>query len=101
MKNKFLVLPIYLFITFQIQGQSATQLFQEGRDAFSDKLFSRSIESFREFLDQYPSDPRGDQAGYMIGVSFFYQKKFSQAISYFDQYEKDFPGSAYLSRTHY
>ncbi|MDC7240218.1 MAG: tetratricopeptide repeat protein [Spirochaetales bacterium] len=101
MKRLYLILLTTFIIAANLPAQSASQLFQEGRDAFSDKLFSRSIESFREFLNKYPSDPRVDQADYMIGVSLFYQRKFSQTISHFERYERNYPGSAYLRRIHY
>ncbi len=101
MKRLYLILLTTFIIAANLPAQSASQLFQEGRDAFSDKFFSRSIESFREFISKYPSDPRVDQADYMIGVSLFYQRKFSQTISHFDRYERDYPGSAYLRRVHY
>jgi len=91
----------FIYINLNISAQSATQLFQEGRDAFSDKLFSRSIESFKEFIDKYPADPRDDQADYMIGVSLFYLKKFDQVIQHFNRYAQQYPGSAYLRRIHY
>ena len=100
--KRFLFIVLILFSVFSpLSAQSASQLFQEGRNAFSDKLFSRSIESFREFISSYPSDPRVDQADYMIGVSLFYLKKFNQTISHFNRYERDYPGSAYLRRIHY
>ncbi|MDC7234287.1 MAG: tetratricopeptide repeat protein [Spirochaetales bacterium] len=101
MKRIVLVISTALILSVNLYAQTASQLFQEGRDAFSDKLFSRSIESFREFLDKYPSDPRVDQADYMIGVSLFYQRKFSSTISHFNSFEKNYPGSAYLRRIHY
>ena len=101
MKKRTLILLISLFTAMNITAQSGSQLFQEGRDAFSDKLFSRSIESFRDFIDQYPSDPRVDQADYMIGVSLFYLRKFDQVITHFNRYEQNYPGSAYLRRIHY
>ncbi len=101
MKRPILTLLILLSTLPPLSAQTASQLFKEGRDAFSDKLFSRSIESFREFIKSYPSDPRVDQADYMIGVSLFYLKKFNQTISHFNRYERDYPGSAYLRRIHY
>lgn len=101
MKRIYLIILASLLMNTNLQAQSASQLFQEGRDAFSDKLFSRSIESFKEFIEQYPSDPRVDQADYMIGVSLFYQRKFSKTISHFQKYEQSYPGSAYLRRIHY
>ncbi|QEN07464.1 tetratricopeptide repeat protein [Oceanispirochaeta crateris] len=101
MKKRILILLISCILTINVSAQSGTQLFQEGRDAFSDKLFSRSIESFRDFINQYPSDPRVDQADYMIGVSLFYLRKFDQVINHFDRYEMNYPSSAYLRRIHY
>jgi tetratricopeptide (TPR) repeat protein len=101
LKRIYLIILAALLISTNLQAQSASQLFQEGRDAFSDKLFSRSIESFKEFIEQYPSDPRVDQADYMIGVSLFYQRKFTKSINHFQKYEQNYPGSAYLRRIHY
>lgn len=101
MKRIYLSIFAALIIVTNLQAQSASQLFQEGRDAFSDKLFSRSIQSFKEFIELYPTDPRVDQADYMIGVSLFYQRKFTSTISHFQRYERDYPGSAYLRRIHY
>ncbi|MBF9015660.1 MULTISPECIES: tetratricopeptide repeat protein [unclassified Oceanispirochaeta] len=101
MKRIYLVILAALLICTNLHAQSASQLFQEGRDSFSDKLFSRSIESFKEFIQQYPSDPRVDQADYMIGVSLFYQRKFTNTISHFQRYEENYPGSAYNRRIHY
>ena len=100
--KRYVLILLILGITLSpLSAQTASQLFKEGRDAFSDKLFSRSIESFREFIKTYPSDPRVDQADYMIGVSLFYLKKFNQTISHFGRYEREYPGSAYLRRIHY
>ena len=101
MKKLILILPLIFLTSLSLSAQTGSQLFQEGRDAFSDKLFSRSIESFRDFINQYPSDPRVDQADYMIGVSLFYLRQFDQVISHFNRYEQNYPGSAYLRRIHY
>jgi tetratricopeptide (TPR) repeat protein len=101
LKKLALILLLFLLISMDIIAQSGSQLFQEGRDAFSEKLFSRSIESFQDFINQYPSDPRVDQADYMIGVSLFYLRKFDRVISHFERYERNYPSSAYIRRIHY
>ncbi|OQY34226.1 MAG: hypothetical protein B6241_05410 [Spirochaetaceae bacterium 4572_59] len=101
MKRFSFVLVLLQFTIISAWGQTGSALFQEGRDAFSDKFFSRAIESFREFIESYPSDPRVDQADYMVGVSYFYLKRFNESIRHFSQYEKDYPASAYLKRIHY
>ncbi len=90
-----------LLLSTGLAAQSATQLFREGKEAFADKFFSRSIESFREFIEKYPSDPRVDQADYMIGVSYFYLRQFDRVIKHFEHYEREYPGSAYQKRIHY
>ena len=87
--------------SFTLWGQTSTALFQEARQAFSEKQFSRAVGSFNEFINKYPDDPRVDQADYMIGVSYFYLKRFDRSVSYFSDFEKKYPGSAYRKRIHY
>jgi TolA-binding protein len=101
LKRSLSSLTFLLVCLVSLWGQTGSALFQEGRDAFSDKLFSRAVESFKEFIDQYPSDPRSDQADYMIGVSYFYLKKFGEAVNHFNAYQRQYPTSAYLKRISY
>ena len=101
MKKTAILLYAILFTAVSLWGQTSTALFQEARQAFSEKQFSRAVGSFNEFINRYPDDPRVDQADYMIGVSYFYLKQFDRTIRYFSDFDAKYPGSAYLKRIHY
>ncbi|MBN2658822.1 MAG: tetratricopeptide repeat protein [Spirochaetales bacterium] len=76
-------------------------LFSQGRDAFSEKSYSRAETLFREFLDNYPDDPRADGVNYMLSVSYFYMKNYIEAINAFNLFESSYADSAYGSRVSY
>ncbi len=101
LKKTAILLCAIIFSAATLWGQTSTALFQEARQAFSEKQFSRAVGSFNEFISRYPDDPRVDQADYMIGVSYFYLKQFDRTIRYFSDFDKKYPGSAYLKRIHY
>ncbi len=101
MKKTAQLLVFCLLAGTSLWSQTSTALFQEARQAFSEKQFSRAVGSFREFISTYPEDPRVDQADYMIGVSYFYLKRFDEAIRHFSLFENSYPGSAYQKRIHY
>ena len=101
MKKYILILLLAAGIAAPSWSQTGSSLFQEARSAFSDKQFSRAVESFKEFISRYPSDPRVDQADYMVGVSYFYLKRFDQVVRHFSDYSSRYPGSAYGKRIHY
>ncbi|MBB6478925.1 tetratricopeptide repeat protein [Spirochaeta isovalerica] len=79
----------------------ADDLFSEGRDAFSSKLYSRAVDLFDDFISIYPDDPRADGVNYMLSVSYFYMKNYIESINAFQLFESEYSDSAYKSRVSY
>jgi len=100
---KQVVLVLILFISqFSLFSQeNSDDLFSNGRDAFSSKSYNIAIESFNEFLENYPEDSRADGVNYMRSVSYFYLKRYIDSINSFKLFEREYSSSAYNSRVSY
>jgi len=99
----YLILLIFLGGLFSplVAQTPADTLFAEGREAFSSKSYVEAKNTFTQFLENYPEDPRADGVNYMLSVSFFYMKNYIDSINTFILFDTTYADSAYKSRVSY
>lgn len=68
-------------------------LFTAGRDKFQSGDQEEARRLLRQFITQYPSDPRASQAQLLHGDSYFAQKKYAAAIGEFQKVVDNYPKS--------
>jgi TolA-binding protein len=90
-----------LIVAGRALGDSPLELFQAGKQAFQEKLYSVAVRSFSELIQDYPDDPRADDAEYLQGVALFYLGQFHDSIRLLERYGRKYPSSSYNRRVAY
>src|SRR5262249_2289671 len=56
---------------------------------------------YRDLLDQYPLNPYAEEAQLKIAYSYYLEKKYTEAIAAFNDFERAYPTSAHLPFVEY
>lgn len=59
------------------------------------------MDSYRDLLDQYPLNPYAEEAQLKIAYSYYLQKKFTESIASFNDFERAYPTSLHLPFVEY
>jgi len=71
--------------------RSPADLMREGYSDFNAGNYDLAIQTFREFLSQYPTDPRAVEAQLQVGEALYNQAKYEQAIVDYDLVLQNYP----------
>ncbi len=72
---------------------SATEHLQRGQIYFENRHFPESREHFYKILENYPNDLAVSGAIFMTGRSYYWERKYAQAIPYLDRVAREFPAT--------
>lgn len=69
--------------------------------AFQDEAYEYAVDRYKQLLDQYPFDPRAEQAELRIAESYYKAKRYPEAIAAFGDFERMHPTSPNLAAVEY
>ncbi len=72
-----------------------TKDFQKGLDAVQRAEYQQAIQSFQQFLKQYPKSPQKGEAQFWIAECRYGTKDFTQAIKDYQKFVEQFPKSSH------
>lgn len=78
--------------------EDKTALFQAGRERLGQGLYNKARSVFRTFIQRFPKDENTDQAKFMIGESYFLEKKYDLAIREYQELHDQSPKGAMTSK---
>ncbi len=68
-----------------------------GKPRINSNLYGRAIEKSLKVVENYPNSKWYDDALYVLGVSYFYTKKYNKADRRFREILADYPDSKYIT----
>jgi outer membrane protein assembly factor BamD len=77
------------------------QYYDEATAAFADKNYQVAVERFNGLLDQYPFDPRAEEAELRIAESHYKRKHYPEAIAALNDFQRMHPMSPHLARVYF
>ena len=80
---------------------SAKEYYTNANDAFVQENFPKAVEDYRNLLDQYPLNPYAEEAQLKIAYSYYLDKKYTEAIAAFGDFERAYPTSTHLPFVEY
>lgn len=80
---------------------SAKEYYTQANEAYAKEDFLGAIDTYRDLLDQYPLNPYAEEAQLKIAYSYYIQKKYTEAIAAFSDFERAYPTSMHLSFVEY
>lgn len=80
---------------------SAKEYYAEGNKAYSQEDFLTAADHYQDLLDQYPLNPYSEEAQLKIGYSRYLDKKYTEALAAFSDFERMYPTSSHLSFVQY
>jgi len=80
---------------------SAKEYYTNANDAFVQENFPKAVEDYRNLLDQYPLNPYAEEAQLKIAYSYYLDKKYTEAIAAFGDFERAYPTSTNLPFVEY
>jgi outer membrane protein assembly factor BamD len=80
---------------------SAQQYYTQANDAFTRENFSVAVDYYRDLLDQYPLNPYAEEAQLKVAYSYYLEKKYTEAIAAFSDFERAYPTSVHLPFVEY
>ncbi len=101
MRNRFArALGCILMVAFSgcaaEQHLTADQYFDEASSNFQAGAYPRSVELYREMLDQYPFSPHSEDAELLIGHAHYLNNSCPEAVAVFTDFQRRHPTSPYL-----
>jgi outer membrane protein assembly factor BamD len=78
-----------------IQQLSPDQLFERGQTLLNDRKWTDAIAAFEQFVLQYPTHPRAQEARFRLGEGYFGKKEFITAGNEFSRLAGDYPAGPY------
>ena len=80
---------------------TADQYYTEGKSAFGEKNYEGTIRNYKDLLDQYPFDPRAEEAELSIAEAHYKKKQYQEAIAAFNDFQRMHPMSPMLAKVYY
>lgn len=84
-----------------VQRLSAKEYYTNANEAFTKEDFTTAADQYRELLDQYPLNPYAEEAQLKIAYSYYLEKKYTEAIAAFNDFERAYPTSQHLPFVEY
>jgi len=78
------------------QHPTADEYFTEASTNFQLGAYPRSVELYREMLDQYPFSPHSEDAELLIGHAHYLNNSCAEAVAVFTDFQRRHPTSPYL-----
>lgn len=80
---------------------SAKEYYTQASEAFSHEDFLTAADKYQDLLDQYPLNPYSEEAQLKIAYARYLDKKYTEALAAFSDFERMYPTSSHLSFVQY
>lgn len=80
---------------------SAKEYYTRANEAFTAENFGTAADQYRELLDQYPLNPYAEEAQLKVAYAYYLDKKYTEAITSFSDFERTYPTSSHLPFVEY
>ena len=80
---------------------SADAYYTEASDAFAKRNYDVAANHYKELLDQYPFDPRSEEAELHIATAHYKSHHYAEAIAAFNDFQRMHPMSPHLAEVYY
>ena len=87
-------------MTIQVDTVSG-KTFSDAEELFQNNDYSRALEAYKGFINQYPKDQYADNALFRIGEILFTQNQYSEALKYYQRILDNFLTSEVYSEAEY
>jgi outer membrane protein assembly factor BamD len=84
-----------------VKRLSAKEYYTQANEAFTRENFATATDQYRELLDQYPLNPYAEEAQLKIAYSYYLDKKYTEAVAAFSDFERAYPTSVHLPFVEY
>ncbi len=78
------------------EPKTADEIYKAAKQKFAVADYVGAIRYLRRFLKQFSSDPRADEAAFLVGRAYFRQNKFAAAEYSYKRYLRSHPKGAYV-----
>src|SRR6202021_599265 len=83
------------------QKPSGEDYYAQGQLNFATKEYKAAIENYQQVIDKYPFSPYAEDAEMKIGLAYYQQKDYAEAIGALDDFERMHPTSKNLELVTY
>ena len=83
------------------QKPSGEDYYAQGQLNFANKEYKAAIENYQEVIDKYPFSPYAEDAEMKIGLAYYQQKDYAEAIGALDDFQRIHPTSKNLELVTY
>ena len=83
------------------QKPSGEDYYAQGQLNFANKEYKAAIENYQEVIDKYPFSPYAEDAEMKIGLAYYQQKDYAEAIGALDDFQRMHPTSKNLELVTY
>src|SRR5271170_2050453 len=83
------------------QKPSGEDYYAQGQLNFATKEYKAAIENYQQVIDKYPFSPYAEDAEMKIGLAYYQQKDYAEAIGALDDFERMHPTSKNLELVSY
>ncbi len=84
-----------------VKRLSAKEYYSQAAEAFTREDYLTAADNYQELLDQYPLNPYAEEAQLKIAYSRYLDKKYTEALGSFSDFERSYPSSSYLPFVQY
>src|ERR1700722_9603083 len=105
MKRRLLILVAFILLPAAAcslrQKPSGEDYYAQGQLNFATKEYKAAIENYQQVIDKYPFSPYAEDAEMKIGLAYYQQKDYAEAIGALDDFERMHPTSKNLELVSY
>src|SRR5271154_2104500 len=105
MKRLLVILGAFLLLPASAcslrQKPSGEDYYAQGQLNFANKEYKAAIENYQQVIDKYPFSPYAEDAEMKIGLAYYQQKDYAEAIGALDDFQRMHPTSKNLELVTY
>ncbi len=95
--TRALWVTLLLTLALPAAGQDAGDLYERGRDAFADGLFSNAADTFTALVERYPdSELRGD-ATFLLALAHYHLGRYANSYDLLGSFARLYPDSEHVA----
>jgi outer membrane protein assembly factor BamD len=84
-----------------VKRPSAKEYYEQANKAYTGEDYLTAADSYQELLDQYPLNPYAEESQLKIAYSRYLNKKYTEALGSFSDFERSYPTSSHLPFVQY
>ena len=105
MKRSLLILVAFVLLPLAAcslrQKPTGEDYYAQGQLNFATKEYKAAIENYQKLIDQFPFSPYAEDAEMKIGLAYYQQQDYAEAIGALDDFQRMHPTSPNLELVTY